>query len=152
MRGGDRADPQRPAGLPPAGVSVRLRRTVLCCTGCSVVSEAEDGLCFGPHEGRRARRGGPGSCLSRGCRPGPRSPPRPSPGGLHYSDEDVCGKYNGAVLAEAVSLEEKSVDASESEVSARGRRPPLAQAPRVLGGPHGPSRLSPSVTHSSLCR
>nr|KAF6448698.1 sidekick cell adhesion molecule 1 [Rousettus aegyptiacus] len=46
---------------------------------------------------------------------GARSPPRPSPGGLHYSDEDVCGKYNGAVLAEAVSLEEKSVDASESE-------------------------------------
>lgn len=30
VRGGDRAGPQRPAGLPPAGVSVRLRRTVLC--------------------------------------------------------------------------------------------------------------------------
>ena len=49
--------------------------------------------------------------------PGPRSPPRPSPGGLHYSDEDICNKYNGAVLAESMNLQEKSVDASESEVS-----------------------------------
>lgn len=46
-----------------------------------------------------------------------RSPPRPSPGGLHYSDEDICNKYNGAVLTESVNLKEKSVDGSESEVS-----------------------------------
>ncbi|XP_059010449.1 protein sidekick-1 isoform X2 [Mustela lutreola] len=46
---------------------------------------------------------------------GTRSPPRPSPGGLHYSDEDICNKYNGAVLTESANLKEKSVDASESE-------------------------------------
>ncbi|XP_074201685.1 protein sidekick-1 isoform X2 [Camelus bactrianus] len=46
---------------------------------------------------------------------GTRSPPRPSPGGLHYSDEDLCSKYNGAVLTESTNLKEKSVDASESE-------------------------------------
>ncbi|XP_045680287.1 protein sidekick-1 isoform X1 [Phyllostomus hastatus] len=46
---------------------------------------------------------------------GTRSPPRPSPGGLHYSDEDICNRYNGAVLAESMTLQEKSVDASESE-------------------------------------
>ncbi|XP_048186046.1 protein sidekick-1 isoform X1 [Perognathus longimembris pacificus] len=48
---------------------------------------------------------------------GTRSPPRPSPGGLHYSDEDICNKYNGAVLTESMDLKEKSVDASESEAS-----------------------------------
>ncbi|XP_070951518.1 protein sidekick-1 isoform X3 [Macaca nemestrina] len=48
---------------------------------------------------------------------GTRSPPRPSPGGLHYSDEDICNKYNGAVLTESVSLKEKSADASESEAT-----------------------------------
>uniref|UniRef100_A0A670YH85 Sidekick cell adhesion molecule 1 n=1 Tax=Pseudonaja textilis TaxID=8673 RepID=A0A670YH85_PSETE len=46
---------------------------------------------------------------------GTRSPPRPSPGGLHYSDEDICNKYNGAVLAESIGLTEKPLDASESE-------------------------------------
>uniref|UniRef100_A0A8P0T958 Sidekick cell adhesion molecule 1 n=1 Tax=Canis lupus familiaris TaxID=9615 RepID=A0A8P0T958_CANLF len=46
---------------------------------------------------------------------GTRSPPRPSPGGLHYSDEDICNKYNGTVLTESANLKEKSVDASESE-------------------------------------
>ncbi|XP_039216202.1 protein sidekick-1 isoform X2 [Crotalus tigris] len=46
---------------------------------------------------------------------GTRSPPRPSPGGLHYSDEDICNKYNGAVLAESIALTEKPLDASESE-------------------------------------
>lgn len=46
---------------------------------------------------------------------GTRSPPRPSPGGLHYSDEDICSKYNGAVLTESVSLQDKSADATESE-------------------------------------
>uniref|UniRef100_A0A671F772 Sidekick cell adhesion molecule 1 n=1 Tax=Rhinolophus ferrumequinum TaxID=59479 RepID=A0A671F772_RHIFE len=46
---------------------------------------------------------------------GTRSPPRPSPGGLHYSDEDICSKYNGAVLTESMSLQDKSADATESE-------------------------------------
>ncbi|XP_077172326.1 protein sidekick-1 isoform X2 [Paroedura picta] len=46
---------------------------------------------------------------------GTRSPPRPSPGGLHYSDEDICNKYNGVVLTESVALSEKPLDASESE-------------------------------------
>ncbi|XP_047635405.1 protein sidekick-1 isoform X1 [Phacochoerus africanus] len=46
---------------------------------------------------------------------GTRSPPRPSPGGLHYSDEDICSKYNGAVLTESMNLQEKSGAASESE-------------------------------------
>uniref|UniRef100_A0A8B9SEL6 Sidekick cell adhesion molecule 1 n=1 Tax=Apteryx owenii TaxID=8824 RepID=A0A8B9SEL6_APTOW len=48
----------------------------------------------------------------------PRSPPRPSPGGLHYSDEDICNKYNGAVLTEGLGLSEKPLEVSESEVSA----------------------------------
>ncbi|KFO25348.1 Protein sidekick-1 [Fukomys damarensis] len=48
---------------------------------------------------------------------GTRSPPRPSPGGLRYSDEDICNKYNGAVLTESMSLKEKSEGASESEAS-----------------------------------
>ncbi|XP_074246586.1 protein sidekick-1 isoform X4 [Saimiri boliviensis] len=48
---------------------------------------------------------------------GTRSPPRPSPGGLHYSDEDICNKYNGAALTESVSLKEKSADVSESEAT-----------------------------------
>ncbi|XP_073071061.1 protein sidekick-1 isoform X2 [Manis javanica] len=46
---------------------------------------------------------------------GTRSPPRPSPGGLRYSDEDLCSKYDGAVLTDGADLKEKSVDASESE-------------------------------------
>lgn len=45
-----------------------------------------------------------------------RSPPRPSPGGLHYSDEDICNKYNGAVLTEGLGLNEKPLEVSESEV------------------------------------
>uniref|UniRef100_A0A8C0N8A3 Sidekick cell adhesion molecule 1 n=1 Tax=Canis lupus familiaris TaxID=9615 RepID=A0A8C0N8A3_CANLF len=49
------------------------------------------------------------------CRGTGKSPPRPSPGGLHYSDEDICNKYNGTVLTESANLKEKSVDASESE-------------------------------------
>ena len=46
-----------------------------------------------------------------------RSPPRPSPGGLHYSDEDICNNYNGAVLTESTTLTEKHTEVSESEVS-----------------------------------
>ncbi|XP_039630055.1 protein sidekick-1 isoform X2 [Polypterus senegalus] len=48
---------------------------------------------------------------------GTRSPPRPSPGGLHYSDEDICNNYNGAVLTESTTLTEKATEVSESEVT-----------------------------------
>uniref|UniRef100_A0A8C6YM20 Sidekick cell adhesion molecule 1 n=2 Tax=Nothoprocta perdicaria TaxID=30464 RepID=A0A8C6YM20_NOTPE len=48
---------------------------------------------------------------------GTRSPPRPSPGGLHYSDEDICNKYNGAVLSEGLGLSEKPLEVSESEAT-----------------------------------
>lgn len=48
---------------------------------------------------------------------GTRSPPRPSPGGLHYSDEDLCNTYNGAVLTENTTLTEKPTDVSESELT-----------------------------------
>ncbi|XP_060029207.1 protein sidekick-1 [Erinaceus europaeus] len=47
---------------------------------------------------------------------GTRSPPRPSPGGLHYSDEDVCSRYNGTVLSEGGTLQ-KPEDTSESEAT-----------------------------------
>ncbi|XP_070270398.1 LOW QUALITY PROTEIN: protein sidekick-1 [Myotis yumanensis] len=46
---------------------------------------------------------------------GSRSPPRPSPGGLRYSDEDLSSKYNGAVLSESAHLAEPAEGASESE-------------------------------------
>ncbi|KAM9314722.1 protein sidekick-1 [Pholidichthys leucotaenia] len=48
---------------------------------------------------------------------GTRSPPRPSPGGLHYSDEDICNNYNGAVLTESTTLTEKPTEVSESEMT-----------------------------------
>uniref|UniRef100_A0A7N6C2C5 Sidekick cell adhesion molecule 1a n=1 Tax=Anabas testudineus TaxID=64144 RepID=A0A7N6C2C5_ANATE len=48
---------------------------------------------------------------------GTRSPPRPSPGGLHYSDEDICNNYNGAVLTESTTLTEKQTEVSESELT-----------------------------------
>ncbi|XP_031666945.1 protein sidekick-1 [Oncorhynchus kisutch] len=49
---------------------------------------------------------------------GTRSPPRPSPGLLHYSDEDLCDNYNnGAILTESTTLTEKPADISESEVT-----------------------------------
>ncbi|KAM8822027.1 protein sidekick-1-like [Synchiropus picturatus] len=48
---------------------------------------------------------------------GSRSPPRPSPGGLHYSDEDLCNSYNGAALTESAALTEKPAEASESELT-----------------------------------
>uniref|UniRef100_A0A671RAK0 Protein sidekick-2-like n=1 Tax=Sinocyclocheilus anshuiensis TaxID=1608454 RepID=A0A671RAK0_9TELE len=44
-----------------------------------------------------------------------RSPPRPSPGSLHYSDEDVSMKYNDLVPAESSSLTEKPSECSDSE-------------------------------------
>lgn len=58
----------------------------------------------------------PGSALA------PRSPPRPSPGSLHYSDEDVSSKYNDLIPAESSSLTEKPSEISDSQV--RSRLPP----------------------------
>ncbi|XP_078096275.1 protein sidekick-1 [Mustelus asterias] len=46
---------------------------------------------------------------------GTRFPPRPSPGGLRYSDEDLCNNYNGIVLTESTTLTEKPTEISESE-------------------------------------
>ncbi|KAM7334538.1 hypothetical protein ACRRTK_007858 [Alexandromys fortis] len=46
-----------------------------------------------------------------------RSPPRPSPGSLHYSDEDVT-KYNDLIPAESSSLTEKPSEISDSQHSA----------------------------------
>ncbi|ELR50265.1 Protein sidekick-2, partial [Bos mutus] len=45
-----------------------------------------------------------------------RSPPRPSPGSLHYSDEDVT-KYNDLIPAESSSLTEKPSEISDSQGS-----------------------------------
>lgn len=49
----------------------------------------------------------------------PRSPPRPSPGSLHYSDEDVT-KYNDLIPAESSSLTEKPSEVSDSQVTTQG--------------------------------
>ncbi|PWA21587.1 hypothetical protein CCH79_00003262, partial [Gambusia affinis] len=46
-----------------------------------------------------------------------RSPPRPSPGSLHYSDEDVSTKYNDLIPAESTSLTEKPSEISDSQGS-----------------------------------
>uniref|UniRef100_A0A673YUC1 Sidekick cell adhesion molecule 2 n=1 Tax=Salmo trutta TaxID=8032 RepID=A0A673YUC1_SALTR len=46
-----------------------------------------------------------------------RSPPRPSPGSLHYSDEDVSTKYNDLIPAENSSLTEKPSEISDSQGS-----------------------------------
>ncbi|XP_066520698.1 protein sidekick-2 isoform X2 [Hoplias malabaricus] len=46
-----------------------------------------------------------------------RSPPRPSPGGLHYSDEDISTKYNNLVPAENSALSEKPTEISDSQGS-----------------------------------
>lgn len=55
-----------------------------------------------------------------------RSPPRPSPGSLHYSDEDVSTKYNDLIPAESSSLTEKPSEISDSQVLAEP--PPLWEA------------------------
>uniref|UniRef100_A0A8C9WZ90 Sidekick cell adhesion molecule 2 n=1 Tax=Sander lucioperca TaxID=283035 RepID=A0A8C9WZ90_SANLU len=47
----------------------------------------------------------------------PRSPPRPSPGSLNYSDEDVSTKYNDLIPAESSSLTEKPSEISDSQGS-----------------------------------
>uniref|UniRef100_A0A3Q2G407 Sidekick cell adhesion molecule 2b n=1 Tax=Cyprinodon variegatus TaxID=28743 RepID=A0A3Q2G407_CYPVA len=46
-----------------------------------------------------------------------RSPPRPSPGSLHYSDEDVSTKYNDLIPAESTNLTEKPSEISDSQGS-----------------------------------
>ncbi|TSO37067.1 Protein sidekick-2 [Bagarius yarrelli] len=46
-----------------------------------------------------------------------RSPPRPSPGSLHYSDEDVSTKCNDLIPAENSSLTEKPSEVSDSQGS-----------------------------------
>uniref|UniRef100_A0A8B9REK4 Sidekick cell adhesion molecule 1a n=1 Tax=Astyanax mexicanus TaxID=7994 RepID=A0A8B9REK4_ASTMX len=48
---------------------------------------------------------------------GTRSPPRPNPAGLRYSDEDICNNYNGAVSTESTALTERPAEISESEAS-----------------------------------
>lgn len=50
------------------------------------------------------------------------SPPRPSPGSLHYSDEDVSAKYNDLIPAESSSLTEKPSEISDSQVSQRRKK------------------------------
>uniref|UniRef100_A0A8C4MRQ0 Sidekick cell adhesion molecule 2 n=1 Tax=Equus asinus asinus TaxID=83772 RepID=A0A8C4MRQ0_EQUAS len=50
------------------------------------------------------------------CRKNGLSPPRPSPGSLHYSDEDVT-KYNDLIPAESSSLTEKPSEISDSQGS-----------------------------------
>ncbi|KAK2866800.1 hypothetical protein Q7C36_002856 [Tachysurus vachellii] len=46
-----------------------------------------------------------------------RSPPRPSPGSLHYSDEDINTKYSDLIKAESSSLTEKKSELSDSQGS-----------------------------------
>ena len=93
---------------------------------------------------RRGQGVGPGGGADW-C-PVPRSPPRPSPGGLHYSDEDLCNKYNGAALTESTALQEKPGDATESEV---GARPPAAGSwGGALPSPGGPALVSTVSPHT----
>uniref|UniRef100_A0A8C8Y2W3 Sidekick cell adhesion molecule 1 n=1 Tax=Panthera leo TaxID=9689 RepID=A0A8C8Y2W3_PANLE len=110
----------------------------------------------------------------------PRSPPRPSPGGLHYSDEDICNKYNSAVLTESTNLKEKPAHAwlspqgtdSESEdtppqhsfvnhymsdptyYNSWKRRAPGGRAPHryeaVAGGEAGPHLHTVVTTQSAV--
>lgn len=70
-----------------------------------------------------------------------RSPPRPSPGGLHYSDDDICNNYNGAVLTETTTLTEKQTEVSESEV-------PFS--PSVTASPRHASHLRDHPPHFPL--
>lgn len=70
-----------------------------------------------------------------------RSPPRPSPGSLHYSDEDVT-KYNDLIQAESSSLTEKPSEISDSQVRRWRTRCPgegsgaaLSQSAALLKGP-----------------
>lgn len=55
-----------------------------------------------------------------------RSPPRPSPGSLHYSDEDVSTKYNDLIPAESSSLTEKPSEISDSQVSSNPGFQPIS--------------------------
>ncbi|TSK31292.1 Protein sidekick-1 [Bagarius yarrelli] len=48
---------------------------------------------------------------------GTRSPPRPNPAGLRYSDEDICNTYNGAVSTDSTVLTERAAELTESEAT-----------------------------------
>ncbi|KAJ8251126.1 hypothetical protein GJAV_G00217560, partial [Gymnothorax javanicus] len=48
-------------------------------------------------------------------RNGTRSPPRPSPGGLRYSDDDISSNYNGTALTNSATQSEKPAAATELE-------------------------------------
>ncbi|KAF0025692.1 hypothetical protein F2P81_022573 [Scophthalmus maximus] len=69
-----------------------------------------------------------------------RSPPRPSPGSLHYSDEDVSTKYNDLIPAESSSLTEKPSEISDSQASVTSAERLLASANIASpgGGAPGP--------------
>ncbi|KAM8824025.1 protein sidekick-2 isoform 1-T1 [Synchiropus picturatus] len=54
-----------------------------------------------------------------------RSPPRPSPGSLHYSDEDISTKYNDLIPAESSSLTEKPSEISDSQEQRRANLEPI---------------------------
>ncbi|MEQ2227838.1 Protein sidekick-2 [Ilyodon furcidens] len=56
-------------------------------------------------------------CLFNSSNDRGKSPPRPSPGSLHYSDEDVSTKYNDLIPAESNSLTEKPSEISDSQGS-----------------------------------
>lgn len=71
----------------------------------------------------------------------PRSPPRPSPGSLHYSDEDVT-KYNDLIPAESSSLTEKPSEISDSQVRHTGRLE--GDLPWDEIGPRGPKDVTES--------
>ncbi|AWP17995.1 putative protein sidekick-2-like [Scophthalmus maximus] len=60
------------------------------------------------------------------------SPPRPSPGSLHYSDEDVSTKYNDLIPAESSSLTEKPSEISDSQRCDALCRPMLSTWPVAL--------------------
>lgn len=102
----------------------------------------------------------------------PRSPPRPSPGSLHYSDEDVT-KYNDLIQAESSSLTEKPSEISDSQVRGgrwgqstpsqsgglherrlRGSRPASPTGHRNKGGPANDPEVTcrPAATSQALIR
>ncbi|CAB1350195.1 unnamed protein product [Coregonus sp. 'balchen'] len=78
-----------------------------------------------------------------------KSPPRPSPGSLHYSDEDVSTKYNDLIPAENSSLTEKHSEISDSQswfrmrqVNIVGTSPP-SQPSRKIQTLQAPPDISP---------
>ncbi|XP_016131468.1 protein sidekick-2-like [Sinocyclocheilus grahami] len=83
-----------------------------------------------------------------------RSPPRPSPGSLHYSDEDVSIKYNDLVPAESSSLTEKPSEVSDSQVIHPNKvndflKIVFLMLSEIKIGPVSPPRPSPGSLHYS---